>query len=426
MDIHSDASASDVESALNGLETIYPSKVKVSRTGPHVDDNQQVNGYTWAVTFDSATWHDPSDHSSVNSHIDGNWQGAPVNWDDTWPSTGKVETSGAFSKAWGENVGNLLELGCQSDGLRTTRNDGSEKCQVLTIQEGSDPLSGSFSLRIDATSLAAGVTCDTAPIAHNAWGNAGESGGDGTSVEEILQDTSCVGSVLVTRTDASVSLSGGYEWLITFLRDYDSPCTQKDDITGLCNSPGDVPKMSIASVGALLGTDASVTVLEAADGLTTPPFSASRQIVRVWDGAYSASDGFSNNPEFELSIDGYSGTACMLWDASDSDLENAINVIASDLGGVSVTRSSSPGSDLWGLPATPAPNGYSWEVTFSGYEGDAPLLTMDTTTCTTPFTNKQEASVVRFADYVANPTSCSSAGCADGVILRGNFIRWVQ
>ncbi len=419
-----DASTADVESVLNGLETIYPSKVKVSRTGPHVDDDQQVKGYTWTVTFDSSTWHNTSDHDNANPHVDGNWQGAPVGWDATWPSTGKVETSGVFSKVWGKNVGNLLEIGCQSDGLRTTRNDGSEKCQVVTIQKGSDPLGGSFSLTIDATSLAAGITCDTAPISHNAWANTGESGGDGTSVEEILQDTACVGDVYVTRTDDIVKLSGGYEWLITFLRDSDSPCEQKDDITGLCNSPGDVPKLSVSSSAALLGTDATVTVLEAVDGLTTPPFSASRQIVRVWDGAYSASDGFTTDPEFELSIDGYGSTACLLWDVSANDLANAINVIAPDLGGVSVTRSSSPGTDLWGLPTTPAPNGYSWEVTFSGYEGGAPLLTMDTTTCTTPFTNKQNANVMRFTDYVANPTSCDSAGCADGVILRGIFNRF--
>ncbi len=421
--IFSDTSAADVEYALNGLENIYPSKVKVSRTGPHVDDNQQVKGYTWTVTFDSATWHNPSDHSRADPHIDGNWQGAPVSWYDNWPSMGKVETSGSFSKAWGKNIGNLLEIGCQSDSLRTTRNDGSEKCQVLTIQEGSDPLAGSFSLRIDATSLAAGTICDTAPIAHNAWANAVESGGDGTSIEEILKDTDCVGDVHVTRTNASVGLSGGYEWLITFLRDSDSPCEQKDDISGLCNSPGNIPKMTISTSSALLGTDASVTVLEAADGLTTPPFSASRQILRVWDGAYSASDGFSNNPQFELNIDGYSSPTCLFWDASANDLASAINTIAPDLGGVSISRSSSPGTDLWGLPATPAPNGYSWEVTFSGYEGDAPLLTVDTTTCGTPFENKQTSKVTRSAQYIANPTSCDSAGCSDGVVLRGNFIR---
>ncbi len=115
---------------------------------------------------------------------------------------------------------------------------------------------------------------------------------------------------------------------------------------------------------------------------------------------------------------------CLPWDVSANDLANAITSIEPSLGGVSVTRSTSPGTDLWGLPATPAPNGYSWEVTFYGYEGDAPLLTVDTTTCTTPFTSKQDANVVRFRDYVANPMNCDSAGCADGVILRGDFSRF--
>lgn len=31
-----------------------------------------------------------------------------------------------------------------------------------------------------------------------------------------------------------------------------------------------------------------------------------------------------------------------------------------------------PNDEVWGLPSTPAPNGYTWTIHFLGYEGNVP------------------------------------------------------
>lgn len=121
-----DASAASVQSAINSLSSVYPSQVDVSRTEETIDRSQQVGGYTWTIAFDSNTWHDPTDHSSSETYVDGSWIGDSADWADTWPSTG----AGRFSKAWGRNVGLLPDMDCSSDGLGTTRGDGSEDCKV--------------------------------------------------------------------------------------------------------------------------------------------------------------------------------------------------------------------------------------------------------------------------------------------------------
>ena len=121
-----DGSAASVQSAVNSLSSVYPSRVDVSRTEEIIDRSQQVGGYTWTIVFDSDTWHDPTDHSFSESYIDGSWVGDPATWEDTWPSTG----AGRFPKVWGRNVGLLPDMDCSSDGLGTTRRDGSEDCKV--------------------------------------------------------------------------------------------------------------------------------------------------------------------------------------------------------------------------------------------------------------------------------------------------------
>lgn len=121
-----DAAAASVQSAINSLSSIYPSRVDVTRTGETIDRSQQVGGYTWTIVFDSDTWHDPTDHSASETYIDGSWIGDAADWGDTWPTTG----AGRFSKAWGRNVGLLPDMDCSSDGLGTTRGDGSEDCKV--------------------------------------------------------------------------------------------------------------------------------------------------------------------------------------------------------------------------------------------------------------------------------------------------------
>lgn len=46
-------------------------------------------------------------------------------------------------------------------------------------------------------------------------------------MEEILEATDCIGDVSVTRRDPNdAAENGGYLWLVTFLRDADSPCQQ--------------------------------------------------------------------------------------------------------------------------------------------------------------------------------------------------------
>ena len=115
-----DADATTVESALNALHTIYPSKVQVSRTPALADDGTQVRGFTWSITFASNQWHDPTDHDPAAQHVSGNWQGEAVPYDAVWADTG----AGTFGRAWGKNVGNLNKLGCSYDGLSTTVSTG--------------------------------------------------------------------------------------------------------------------------------------------------------------------------------------------------------------------------------------------------------------------------------------------------------------
>lgn len=172
-----DAAAASVESAINSLSSVYPSRVDVTRTEETIDGRQQVGGYTWTIVFDSGTWHDPTDHSPSETYIDGSWVGDPADWADTWPGTG----AGRFSKAWGKNVGCLPDMLCSSDGLGTTRDDGSENCKVHTIQKGTNPLGGTFTLKLNPLDqldqptprvMQATDVCTTGPIAHNGTSHA--------------------------------------------------------------------------------------------------------------------------------------------------------------------------------------------------------------------------------------------------------------
>ena len=46
-------------------------------------------------------------------------------------------------------------------------------------------------------------------------------------MEEILEATECIGDVAVSRANPNdAAENGGYLWLVTFLRDADSPCEQ--------------------------------------------------------------------------------------------------------------------------------------------------------------------------------------------------------
>ncbi|CAM9134269.1 unnamed protein product [Discosporangium mesarthrocarpum] len=440
-----DASAASVQSALNSLSSIYPSRVDVTRSEEAVDRRQQVGGYTWTIVFDSSVWHDPTDHSASESYIDGNWAGSAADWPDTWESTGQ----GRFSKAWGKNVGFLLDIDCSSDGLGTTRGDGSEDCKVTTTQDGKNPLGGSFTLTLDTRGhpvMAADTVCTTGSIAHNAWATATESDGDGTSVEEILEATDCVGDVEVSRLEPNLGgNNGGYAWLITFLRDADSPCQQKDNNDNLCNAPGDVPKFnsSLTDTSELLGTSTrnviygdgdsshgTVTILDNSDNSTKPPGVPEVQVIRVYDLALSASNKFETDPGFLLSLGGNRST-CVKWNTTADVLASLLYatspIYAKD---VVVTRSTPPVEEIWSLPSTSTPNGYSWTIHYIGFDGDVPdpgeegglyfNSSTNSTSCP-PLTGWQRIDAETISNGTDSPISCSSEGCVDGVVLRGNF-----
>ncbi|KAK1941930.1 Titin [Phytophthora citrophthora] len=239
------AEASDMQTELNKLGTVKPSSVVVSRGDP---TSPEVLGYTWYVTFTSSVWHDPTDDHS--NGITGNWKSStPASWDDVWES--------GYSKAWGRQVGSTFLLKCIPDGLTTTANDGSQKCDPAVSTPGVGPIRGSFTVSIDSTGAAyahMAVNSNVASVAipHNAWATKEQSGFSGNSVEEILEKMANVGDVSVTRSDV-VLKTGGYTWTVTFLRDASDathPCEQLEELRGsfLCNAPGDVPPMTVNSL----------------------------------------------------------------------------------------------------------------------------------------------------------------------------------
>ncbi|CAM9544469.1 unnamed protein product, partial [Hapterophycus canaliculatus] len=278
-----------------------------------------------------------------------------------------------------------------------------------------------------------------------AWASAEESDGDGRSMEEILEATDCIGDVSVSREEPNLAAeNGGYAWLVTFLRDADTPCQQADE-DGLCNSPGDVPKFNVSDDNAaeLLGTSArnivfgdgnsahgALSVLDAADNTTRPPGAPEVQTIRVYDLELSASDKFEGNPGFVLHLGG-NMSGCIPWNASDVEVAAAISDTNSEYGADAVvSRSIPPDEEIWGLPSSPAPNGYTWTVKFVGYDGNVPdpgaegglffNSSADPVACP-PLTRWQRVDAQTLVNGTVNPVSCEKEGCVDGVVLRGGF-----
>lgn len=220
---------------------------------------------------------------------------------------------------------------------------------------------------------------------------------------------------------------------------------------GLCNSPGDVPTFSVADTSNLLGTSAgnstqgSVTILAAEDvgntPYTSPPGEPEVQTISVYDLELSASDKFDGNPEFVLYLGQDGGPSpCLRWNASAADVQTAISDAATssanamttdddDYGvGVVVTRSEEPDDEIWGLPSSPAPNGYTWTITYAGYNGDVPNpgdsggLRFETgDDCSPGLTGWQRVEAQTLVDGDINPVACDTDGCVDGVVLREDF-----
>jgi len=430
-----------VETALNNLNSIFPSRVVVSRSQELIDDATQVGGYTWSITFLSNVWHDPTTHDP-QLFYQGNWQGVPAAWSGMWENF-SPDKAGPFSKEWGKNVGVMPPIACSYEGLYTTRHDGSEKCLVFTVQDGSEPLGGSFKLSLNTTGHSVigykGVAT-TGPIAHNAFASTADSGGDGTSLQEILEALPNVGDVSVTRSPVNIGgNNGGFTWTVTFLRDDSLYCQQLDDELHLCNAPGNVPRLEVAETSNLWGSvhienattsNGVVTVMDASEPLVNPKGVSEVQVISVYDVSLTNSDRFANNATYRIMFNG-SVSSCLLWSASGEQLETVLRQLSPTFASkVEVVRSTAPSQAIWGTWATLTPNGYSYTIYFSGYNGDVPdpfthqglhFLTNSSVGNCRPFSGFQRINASTLVDGVRSTVSCTVAGCVDGVVLRANL-----
>lgn len=208
-----------------------------------------------------------------------------------------------------------------------------------------------------------------------------------------------------------------------------------------------MPPLEVGDITNLLGTSDGdlthgvVTILAYENvgfsPITTPPGEPEVQTISVYDVELTASDGFLNDPEFKLylGLEG-SGSGCIKWDASDDDVKTAIMVAAQssvDNGdsnnygvGVVVARSDPPIDEIWGLPSSPAPNGYTWTITYAGYNGDVPDpydndaggLYFETSGCAADFTGWQKVDAQTLVDGEPSTVSCDTEGCVNGVVRR--------
>jgi hypothetical protein len=247
-----DLSPADMAEKLNQLESIRPSKVAVTRTALVSDhptfNSSQTDGYVWTITFTSNVWADPTAHKE-GTHIEGNWNGPPAKWSDTWET--------GYSKAWGKNVGDMPPLGCHTGSLTASQGTsiGQPVCTVREYVKGTHPLSGTFKVGFDTRACQSTdsdqcrvghkAVVSSGVVAHNAVPTAALSGGDGTSMEEVLEAMPNIGDVSVSRSLVNKT-NGAYTWSITFLRDDPVYCEQKDTAYQFCNSPGDVPPLTTA------------------------------------------------------------------------------------------------------------------------------------------------------------------------------------
>ncbi|KAL7542724.1 hypothetical protein ACHAXR_012005, partial [Thalassiosira sp. AJA248-18] len=429
--------AQDIQEALNELNSIAPSAVVVSggdspiRSGPSDGTggmSTQVGGRIWYVTFASNTWQDPTVvHDS--SFVPGNWAGPPASHSDTWSS--------GFSKAWGKNVGNIPMMSCLQSGMSTTNGalpDGG--CSVSELIAGTDPLGGSFKICLDSVTNPNNVmsvesdSC-TEFIHHNAVASADESGGDGSSVEEKLEQLENVGDVLVTRSVVNPR-NGGYTWKVQFLYDVDGPCGQKDDMLSLCNSPGDVQKLCDDNGATSCDTDSlkgtclkpgscdKLTVLDAPDkqnGIRFPGGNE-KQVLFVKDVDYlgwedgSVVDGSSVFKEYQLLVGGVA-TECIKHNALADEMMTSIqDVLDGGIGGsVRVDRTRSEHL---------AENGFVYYLTF--YDaGDITLLSasFQDGACPNDFEASQSVVVTAMIDGALHSANCDD--CADGIVQRGDL-----
>lgn len=203
-----------------------------------------------------------------------------------------------------------------------------------------------------------------------------------------------------------------------------------------------------ADVTSLLGTSngdsthGSVTILGfeniGTSPITTPPGEPEVQTISVYDVELSNSDKFVNDPEFKLYLGVGGDGICIKWDATAENVKDAI-MNAADLSaaagdnnnygvGVVVTRSDDPIDEIWGLPSSPAPNGYTWTITYAGYRDDVPDplddggLRFETSGCgsttAVDFTGWQKVDAQTLVDGKLSTVSCDTKSCVNGAVLR--------
>jgi hypothetical protein len=337
-----------MESKINNLATVGPSKVKVTRaaiTGVDAeatdDASKQVDGYRWTITYDSNGWYDPAAHQPA-TYVTSNWMGNPAKWSDVWP----VDVSGsqAFSKAWGKNVGDMPDIECVKSSLKVSNTAGGvPSCNVRETVKGTRPVGGTFTLTLDSSACAGNpvpgtaddttvnhlnqcrigkkASLTTGAIAHNAVATSTESGGSGESLEEKLEALDNVGDVEVSRSAVDAT-TGGYKWTVTFKRDDPAHCEIKDTALNLCNSPGHVPRLVPSQTG-LLGDSRTIFVFDDAgkvDGAGAATAGAAHAHAAVVKNGAVLRGEFS---AFRVTGDPApaGGTKMLRWDATEAEVK---------------------------------------------------------------------------------------------------------
>jgi hypothetical protein len=267
-------------------------------------------------------------------------------------------------------------------------------------------------------------------IAHNAVGSTDESGGDGSSVEEKLEQLENLGDVQVTRSAVNPR-NGGFTWKIRFLTDADGPCEQKDDIRHLCNSPGNVQKLCGGSgvtpcdTASLKGTCLKpescnkLTVLDAFDKFNGVQFPGGNEkhAVFVKDSDYLGWEDGSvvNSPsivkEYKLVIDGVA-TGCLAHNALADEMKSSIESVLDITTGGSVRVDRARSEHL-------AANGFIYYLTFYDTGNMAPLDVSMHDVCSNEFDVGQSVVVSSTMDGALHSSTCED--CVDGIVQRGDF-----
>ncbi|KAK7240915.1 DNA-binding transcription factor [Aureococcus anophagefferens] len=215
-----DASAEDVEAQLNALQSISPSKVTVSRSGPLRDGpdltgGTQVGGYVWSITFSRDVWRDPTVEHPDDGDFDGNWVGSR-GLGDTW-STG-------VSMEWGKNTGDMPSISCVDSGLYLPNGVlPSDGCLVEEFLKGTEPVGGYFAVSLDTTGHSViNRQASSRPVRSATTPSRASRRAAATARPWRRCSRPCPTSATSPWTRSAVNEggnNGGFTWTVTFLRD---------------------------------------------------------------------------------------------------------------------------------------------------------------------------------------------------------------